>query len=139
LHCFSKENQRSRLDSASSDISQFSVGASGNSSSTYVSPARTHVPPSDIESEYGGDESDHESSTVGHMHTYRTLSTLLHVRSKKMLKMSKLLAVYKNKFSQLKNAYDEVEREKDHIKVKTVRLPIMFDEVLFDCLFLFLR
>lgn len=31
--------------------------------------------------------------------------------------MQKLLAVYKNKFSQLKSAYDEVEREKENIKV----------------------
>jgi hypothetical protein len=48
-----KENNRSRLDSASSDISQ-----------SYVSPPRNYRPPSDIESEYGGDESDHESNTV---------------------------------------------------------------------------
>ena len=34
-----------------------------------------------------------------------------------MFKMQKLLAVYKNKFSQLKSAYDEVEREKENIKV----------------------
>jgi hypothetical protein len=34
-----------------------------------------------------------------------------------MIKMQKLLGVYKNKFNQLKNAYDEVEREKEHIKV----------------------
>jgi hypothetical protein len=31
--------------------------------------------------------------------------------------MQKLLVVYKNKFAQLKNAYDEIEREKDNIKV----------------------
>ncbi|CAF1548479.1 unnamed protein product, partial [Adineta steineri] len=87
------ETNRSRLDSASSDISQFSVGHSPN----YVSPPRTYRPPSDIESEYGGEESDHEGNT-------------------RLLKLQKLLAVYKNKFNQLKNAYDEVEREKDHIK-----------------------
>lgn len=63
---FFKENNRSRVDSASSDISQFSVGQSPNSSSHshYVSPPRTHFPPSDIESEFGGDESDHEANTV---------------------------------------------------------------------------
>ncbi|CAF3057511.1 unnamed protein product [Rotaria sp. Silwood2] len=91
------ENNRSRLDSTSSDISQFSVGQSPNASMTYVSPQRTHMPPSDIESEYGADESDHENNT-------------------KMIKMQKLLSIYKNKFNQLKNAYDEVEREKEHIK-----------------------
>ncbi|CAF4958352.1 unnamed protein product [Rotaria sp. Silwood1] len=94
------ENNRSRLDSASSDISQFSIGQSPNASITYVSPQRIHMLPSDIESEYGGDggdESDHESNT-------------------KMIKMQKLLSIYKNKFNQLKNAYDEVEREKEHIK-----------------------
>jgi hypothetical protein len=53
-----KENNRSRLNSASSDISQVSVNQS------YVSPPRNYRPPSDIESEYGGDESDHESNTV---------------------------------------------------------------------------
>jgi hypothetical protein len=31
---------------------------------TYVSPPRHYIPPSDIESEYGGDESDHEINTV---------------------------------------------------------------------------
>ncbi|CAF1496378.1 unnamed protein product, partial [Adineta steineri] len=54
------ETNRSRLDSASSDISQFSVGHSPN----YVSPPRTYRPPSDIESEYGGEESDHEGNTT---------------------------------------------------------------------------
>jgi hypothetical protein len=34
-----------------------------------------------------------------------------------MIKMQKLLGIQKNKFNQLKNAYDEIEREKDHIKV----------------------
>jgi hypothetical protein len=34
-----------------------------------------------------------------------------------MIKMQKLLSISKNKFNQLKNAYDEVEREKEHIKV----------------------
>ena len=70
-HClFSfKESNRTRLDSAASDVSQFSIGPSPNTSMTYVSPTRTHVPPSDIESEYGGDESDHESSTVSFIHS----------------------------------------------------------------------
>ncbi len=31
--------------------------------------------------------------------------------------MRKLLDTYKNKFTQLKNAYTELEHEKDHIKV----------------------
>lgn len=35
-----------------------------------------------------------------------------------MIKMQKLISVYKNKFDQLKKAYDEVEREKENIKVK---------------------
>ncbi|CAF1122028.1 unnamed protein product [Adineta steineri] len=83
------ENSRSRLDSTSSDISQTT-----GSSTSYASPPRQFVPPSDIESEYGGDESDHETNN----------------------KMQKLLNIYKNKFSQLKSAYDEVEREKDNLK-----------------------
>ena len=56
---WSKERNRSRADSASSDVSQTST-----SQATYVSPARTHAPPSDIESDYGGDESDHETTAV---------------------------------------------------------------------------
>ncbi|CAF1053004.1 unnamed protein product [Rotaria magnacalcarata] len=92
------ENNRTRLDSAASDISQLSVGHNPNTSLNYVSPPRTYYPPSDIESEYGGgDDSDHESHT-------------------KIIQMKKILAIYKNKFSQLKHAYDEVEREKEYIK-----------------------
>ncbi|CAF3515661.1 unnamed protein product [Rotaria sp. Silwood1] len=83
------DNNRSRLDSAASDISQTTTV-----NSHYVSPTRNFMPPSDIESEHGGDESDHETNN----------------------KMQKLLDVYKNKFNQLRNAYNETEREKDHIK-----------------------
>lgn len=61
---FFKENHRSRLDSAASDISQYSVGHNSNTSMTYVSPPRQYRPPSDVESEHGGDESDYESNTV---------------------------------------------------------------------------
>jgi hypothetical protein len=39
-----------------------------------------------------------------------------------MIKMQKLLGIQKNKFNQLKNAYDEVEREKEHIKVIKTRI-----------------
>ena len=59
-----KENNRSRLDSASSDISQFSLSQNLNSNASYISPPRHFMPPSDIESEYGGEESDHEANTV---------------------------------------------------------------------------
>ncbi|CAF1230556.1 unnamed protein product [Rotaria sordida] len=83
------DNNRFRLDSASSDISQTTT-----TNSNYVSPTRSFIPPSDIESEHGGDESDHETNS----------------------KMQKRLDIYKNKFIQLKNAYNEVEREKDRIK-----------------------
>ena len=52
---------------------------------TYVSPPRTFVPPSDIESEYGGDESDHESNTVGSIHlpSYRNVIILENVQNAK--------------------------------------------------------
>ncbi|CAF0845462.1 unnamed protein product, partial [Didymodactylos carnosus] len=33
-----------------------------------------------------------------------------------MAKVQKLLSIYKNKFKQLKDAYDELDREKEHIK-----------------------
>ena len=49
------ENNRSRLDSSASDISQIA---------NYTSPIRQSIPPSDIESEHGADESDHETTTV---------------------------------------------------------------------------
>ncbi|CAM4964666.1 unnamed protein product [Rotaria socialis] len=83
------DHNRSRLNSAASDISQ-----TASANNNYVSPARSFVPPSDIESEHGGDESDHETNS----------------------KMQRLVNIYKTKFIQLKNAYDEVERERDNIK-----------------------
>ncbi|CAM4821607.1 unnamed protein product [Rotaria magnacalcarata] len=83
------DHNRSRLNSAASDISQ-----TASANNNYVSPARNFVLPSDIESEHGGDESDHETNS----------------------KMQKLVNIYKTKFIQLKNAYDEVERERDNIK-----------------------
>ncbi len=39
-----------------------------------------------------------------------------------MIKMQKLLGIQKNKFNQLKAAYDEVEREKEHIKVSKTKM-----------------
>lgn len=54
--CSSKGSARSRIDSASSDISQ--------TQASYLPSTRQFVPPSDIESEYGGDESDHETNSV---------------------------------------------------------------------------
>ncbi|CAF0911667.1 unnamed protein product, partial [Didymodactylos carnosus] len=87
---------RSRLSSASSDVSQFSIGHS-SSASNYVSPQRRYMPPSDIESEHEEPTSDHESS-------------------EKMSKRQKLLTMYKNKFKQFKDAYDEVERENEHVR-----------------------
>lgn len=59
-----KENNRSRVDSASSDVSQFSLSQNLNSNANYVSPPRHFMPPSDLESEYGGEDSDHEANTV---------------------------------------------------------------------------
>jgi hypothetical protein len=56
LYSFLKENNRSRLNSTSSDISQ--------TNAAYVSPPRQFKPPSDIESEHGDNESDHESNLV---------------------------------------------------------------------------
>jgi hypothetical protein len=43
-----------------------------------------------------------------------------------MIKIQKLLRIQKNKFNQLKNAYDEVEREKEHIKVLKLMLNFFF-------------
>jgi hypothetical protein len=41
--------------------------------------------------------------------------------------MNKLLKTYKNKFNQLRKAYDEVEHEKDHIKVGRKQERICFN------------
>jgi hypothetical protein len=51
-----------------------------------------------------------------------------------MIKMQKLLGIQKNKFNQLKNAYDEVEREKEHIKVHKTKISF-FLEFYFFCFF----
>jgi hypothetical protein len=45
--------------------------------------------------------------------------------------MEKLRTVYKDKFSQLKNAYNEVEREKDSIKVNKNNRYFYFNDFLF--------
>ncbi len=49
--------------------------------------------------------------------------------------MQKLLGIQKNKFNQLKNAYDEVEREKEHIKV--IKTKILFFYLEFFCWFFY--
>ena len=49
-----------------------------------------------------------------------------------MIQMQKLVGIYKNKFSQLKNAYDEVEREKEHVKVFRKRITLESSSILYD-------
>lgn len=56
----------------------------------YTSPSRNYYPPSDIESEVESESGD---------------------------RLNKLLDIYKKKYTQLKNAFDENEMEKEKIKV----------------------
>ncbi len=70
----------------------------------YVSPQRQYYPPSDIESEM--EESYQEPASPGS-------SMNMDIK-----KLNKLLDIYKNKFSQLKEAYAESELEKEKIKVQ---------------------
>jgi hypothetical protein len=77
--------------------------------SSYATPQRNYFPPSDIESEYEAEGPSELNASL----TSQS-SPPLTTESKKL---HKLLDVYKVKYSQLKNAYDEVEGEKEKIKV----------------------
>ena len=81
------------------------------------------MPPSDLESEYGGDESDYEINSVKLFAQRKIkLQHCFSIFSKKLAQLQKILRIQKNKFDQLKQAYDEVEREKDNIKVQRLIL-----------------
>lgn len=69
--------------------------------SNYISPNRNFYPPSDLESEEIDNEFNSDTSPT----------------SNETKQLRKLVSVYKNKFNQLKEAYTEVESEKEKIKV----------------------
>ena len=70
----------------------------------YSAPQRKYYPPSDVESELEGDISLNDPATSP--------------SSNEAKRLNKLVDIYKNKFNQLKEAYNETEAEKEKIKVK---------------------
>ena len=75
----------------------------------YSTPQRKYYPPSDIESDIDLDADQSNSS-----------STTQSQPNQEVKKLNKLLDIYKNKFNQLKDAYNEVENEKEKIKVNKI-------------------
>ena len=96
---------RSRTNSISSIASADSTIPTlfGN----YTTPPRKYYPPSDVESEI--DDSSMLDTSTG-----------MPSPSSETKKLNKLLEIYKNKFSQLKEAYSESEAEKEKIKVRKI-------------------
>lgn len=76
--------------------------------SNYSTPQRKYYPPSDIESDIEVESLSNEASP--------SQTTPPH-NNNDVKKLNKLLDIYKNKFNQLKMAYDEAETEKEKIKV----------------------
>ena len=76
----------------------------------YSTPQRKYYPPSDVESEFDA------SSSVTSDWSNEQLSPKS--TNSEIKKLNKLLDIYKSKFNQLKNAYGEVESEKEKIKVR---------------------
>jgi hypothetical protein len=81
--------------------------------SSYSTPQRRYYPPSDIESELEAETSFINSSGDNNNSAN---SSVAQSPSGEARKLNKLLDVYKTKYTQLKNAYDEVEAEKEKIK-----------------------
>jgi DNA repair exonuclease SbcCD ATPase subunit len=92
---------RSRVNSYSSVTSDTTTSIFGN----YSTPQRKYYPPSDIESEFEVDSFSEPNTSGASSPTNNEIK-----------KLNKLLDIYKNKFNQLKNAYTEVETEKEKIK-----------------------
>jgi len=102
------QSGRSRKDSYSS-VASDSVQSNflfGN----YSTPQRKYYPPSDVESDL-----DASSSVTSDWSNEQISPSSTNSEIKKL---NKLLDIYKSKFNQLKNAYAEVETEKEKIKVR---------------------
>ena len=80
--------------------------------SNYSTPQRNFYPPSDIESEL---ENEQQTSFIENANM-STISTSSPPSTHEAKKLHKLLEVYKTKYTQLKNAYIEVETEKEKVK-----------------------
>jgi hypothetical protein len=74
----------------------------------FSTPQRKYYPPSDIESEY-------ETDSIANETSFNQASPVPATNESK--KLHKLLEVYKVKYNQLKDAYIEVDAEKEKIKV----------------------
>lgn len=94
---------RSRTNSFSSVASDSTTYLFNN----YSSPNRNFYPPSDLESELNDNENSFVDSTSN---------------SDEARELRKKISVLKNKFTQLKRAYDEVDGEKEKIKVEIFKI-----------------
>ncbi len=94
---------RSRTNSITSSVQ--SVTNTNSLFGNYSSPQRQYNPPSDVESEIDVDDftNNSQSSSPNSNADTKKLHTLLNI--------------YKSKFNQLRDAYNEVENEKEKIKV----------------------
>ena len=77
----------------------------------YSTPQRKYYPPSDVESDFEFEALN--ESTASSSQVFQSPAN----NNNDIRKLNKLLDIYKNKFAQLKNAYDEAETEKEKIKV----------------------
>ena len=77
--------------------------------SNYSTPQRKYYPPSDIESDFETESLSGETQSPNQLSPPNN--------NNDVKKLNKLLDIYKNKFNQLKMAYDEAETEKEKIKV----------------------
>jgi hypothetical protein len=98
-------SHRSRTNSFSSIASADSTIP--NLFGDYTTPTRRYYPPSDVESEF--DDSSLLDTSGG-------LTSSPGPTASDAKKLNKLLDIYKNKFSQLKHAYEESEADKERIK-----------------------
>lgn len=100
---------RSRVNSFSSvtsDTAQSAIFAN------YSTPQRRYYPPSDIESEFEADLPAHDANS--------SVTSQASPATGEAKKLHKLLDVYKTKYDQLRNAYAEVEAEKEKIRVAKI-------------------
>ena len=114
-------NQDNEINTPSvrSRKNSFSSVASDSASTvlfgTYSTPQRKYYPPSDVESEFETSSTTSDWSSEQHLSNQ---SQSPPNSNSEIKKLNKLLEIYKNKFAQMKNAYAEVESEKEKIKVR---------------------
>jgi hypothetical protein len=116
----SGRSRKNSYSSVASDSAQSSF-LFGN----YATPQRKYYPPSDVESDLDASSSVTSDWSNDQLSPGSTNSEIK--------KLNKLLDIYKNKFSQLKNAYAEVESEKEKIKVSRINIVIRILEPFSQC------